>query len=255
MSTTYPGSAVTTRSRFPEGHYVGEVSESKDDQNQDGTMGAFSCRLINNSAIEAAAEPGGKICFVRIPTFVEVKDKRGKSIIFQTSDIEPEDADNEEIPFMLRSAVAQFLQLAAQVGRGSVQEDGGIELDDNLETFIEECRSGEFDGVEIEFIVEHRSYVAKRGPNKGNKVNIVDVSFPLPEEGEGEGEGGEEPEPDEPEDEAEAEPEDDEPAPRRRTAKKASKGRGLVQGAKARSKTAKKTAKKGSGRSTFRRKK
>ncbi len=262
MSTTYPGSAVTTRSRFPEGNYYGEIAESKDDTNPDGTMGSFSFRLIKNTAAnEDTKEPGGKICFVRIPTFVEVQDKRGKSVVYQTADVGPEEADDEDIPFGLRNAVGSFLQLAAQVGRGTVQPDGGIKLDDDLETFIEECRGKEFDEVEVEFIVEHRSYTAKRGPNKGNKVNITDVSFPLPEEGE----GGEEPddpdEPDKPEDKPGDDPDDsDEPEPepeptRRRTTKKAPEGSSLIQGAKAkeRSKTTKAT--KGSGRKTFKRRK
>ena len=183
MGQKFPSSAMDRRSRFPSGHYAGTISESKDDTNEDGTAGSVSFRLINNVAVDADKEPGGRICFIRVATFMEVKDKRGKVQTLLTSDVE--DTDDEKIPFQLRLAVGTFMMLAVALGR-AVNEAGEVEFDDSLESFIDELRDGKFDGVELEFIVAHRQYIAKRGPNKGNVVKVEDVTFPEMEEGEGE---------------------------------------------------------------------
>ena len=210
MGQKFPSSAMDRRSRFPSGHYAGTISESKDDTNEDGTAGSVSFRLINNVAVDADKEPGGRICFIRVATFMEVKDKRGKVQTLLTSDVE--DTEDENIPFQLRLAVGTFMMLAVALGR-AVNEAGEVEFDDSLESFIDELRDGKFDGVELEFIVAHRQYIAKRGPNKGNVVKVEDVTFPEIEEEEGEG-GGTEPEP-----EPEPEPKD---KPRLRKGAKAS---------------------------------
>ncbi len=195
MGQKFPSSAMDRRSRFPEGHYAGTISESKDDTNEDGTLGNVIFRLINNVAVDAEREPGGKICFIRVATFMEVKDKRGKVETLLTSDVE--DTDDEKIPFQLRLAVGTFMMLAVALGR-AVNEDGEVEFDDSLESFIDELRDGKFDGVEIEFIVAHRQYIAKRGANKGNVVKVEDVTFPEPEDEEPEQANAEpEPEPEE----------------------------------------------------------
>ena len=199
MGQKYPSSAMDRRSRFPAGRYAGSISESKDDQNEDGTAGSVSFRLINNVAVDAVKEPGARICFIRIAAFMTVKDKRGREQTLMTSDVGEDETDDENIPFQLRLAVGMFMMLAVALGEAT-DEEGTVEFKDSLESFIDALRDGEFDGVEIEFIVTHRQYIAKRGANKGNVVKVEDVSFPAPEEEEGGG-GETEPEPEpEPED-------------------------------------------------------
>ena len=241
MGQKFPSSAMDRRSRFPEGHYAGTISESKDDTNEDGTAGSVSFRLIKNVAVDAEKEPGGKICFIRIPTFMEIKNKRGKVETLLTSDISPDETDDDKIPFQLRLAVGTFMMLAVALGEAS-NEEGSVEFEDSLEAFIDMLRDGKFDGVEIEFIVSHRQYTAKRGANKGNLVKVEDVAFPEPEEDDG-GEGEPDPEP--------------EPEPEK------AKPRGLARGARARTKAKKEEPEgepedekpQGSGRAKFKRRK
>ena len=237
MGQKFPSSAMDRRSRFPAGTYAGTISESKDDTNEDGTAGSVAFRIINNVAVDAEKEPGGRICFIRIPTFMEVKDKRGKVQTLLTSDIE--DTDDEKIPFQLRLAVGTLMMLAVALGRAT-NEGGEVEFEEDLESFIDELRDGEFDGVEIEFIVAHRQYTAKRGPNKGNVVKVEDVTFPEPEEGESE--------------EPEAEPEP-EPKPRRAKAKRARKPKAEAEAEPEDEAEPEEEKPKGSGRAKFRRRK
>ncbi len=180
---TIPGSVLNRRSLFPEGHFSGTISAVKDDKNPAGTIGSIAFQLINNEQLEdGAKDPGKRPHFVRIPVWMEVKNKKGKTSTLMTSEIDPEDDD---IPFMLSQAVGQLGQLAVCLGQCEVAPDGSIDLD--LEEFIESFRAedgekSDFDGEEVEFIVQHRRYKAKSGPNEGKTMTAVNTDFVVPED-------------------------------------------------------------------------
>jgi hypothetical protein len=256
------GGVVNRRSVFPEGHFQGDITEIKDDENPNGTIGSVAFQLRNNTAIDAEREPGQRPHFMRIPVWMVTKSARGKEETLVTAEVDPED---EDVPFMLRNAVGQFAQLAACLGRATVLPDGGVEFEEDLEAFIEEFRDGEsFDGMTVEFIVSHRAEKKDGKLVKGGRT-FVDTVFVIPEEGEPtpeeeteeeEEETVEEVEEEETEEtEDEEEEEEEKPAPKKKASGKTS-ARSLVKGAKTRQATTKPNgAKKGSWRSKFSRKK
>ena len=176
---TVPGSVVKGRSNFPEGHFLGTIAEVQGNQeSQNGERGFTAFRLINNTAIDAEKEPGGRIHFVNLLTWMTSTNARGKEETIVTSDA---DLEAEDTPFAVRSAAATLSQLALALGQAEELDDGGVEFNDDLESFIEEFNSGRFEGEEIEFIIEHNTYVPKRGPNMGKKVTFVNTTFVAPE--------------------------------------------------------------------------
>lgn len=190
---TVPGSVVNRRSLFPEGTFSGTIKEIKDDKSPNGNIGSIAFQLVDNELIEGDKDPGKRPHFVRIPVWLEVKGKRGKTEVLLTSEI---DAEDDDVPFMLRQAVGQFAQLAACLGQAEVLPDGGVEFADDLEAFIEAFRGdddgSEFEGEELEFVVEHRRYISKSGPNDGKTMTAVNTDFVIPTEEEEEQEKEEE---------------------------------------------------------------
>lgn len=206
---TVPGSVVNRRSLFPEGTFSGTIKEIKDDKSPNGNIGSIAFQLVDNQLIEGDKDPGKRPHFVRIPVWLEVKGKRGKTEVLLTSEI---DAEDDDVPFMLRQAVGQFAQLAACLGQAEALPDGGVEFTDDLETFIEAFRGdedgSEFEGEELEFVVEHRRYIPKSGPNEGRKMTAVNTDFVIPTE-----------------EEEEQEKEEEEPPPRTKKSTKRSKAK------------------------------
>lgn len=153
MGKRYSRSAVQGGGgNFPEGTYRGTIAEIQETQNEEGTWGSIAFQLVNNTAVEAEREPGARPHFVRVTVFGTTQDKKGRDQKVLVADVDP---DDEAIDFGLRKAVSQWLQLAQQLGRATALPDGGVEMDGELEGFIEEFKYGAFEGKEVEFQVTH----------------------------------------------------------------------------------------------------
>ena len=153
MGKRYSRSAVQGGGgNFPEGTYRGTIAEISETQNDEGTWGSIAFQLVNNAAVEAEREPGARPHFVRVTVYGTTQDKKGRDQKVLVADVDP---DDEAIDFGLRKAVSQWLQLAQQLGRATALPDGGVEMDGELEAFIEEFKDGAFEGEEVEFQVTH----------------------------------------------------------------------------------------------------
>jgi len=244
-------SVVSRRSLFPVGEYRGEVTAPAEvseehgwlQYNPEGTIGNINFQLTNNTLVEGETEPGARRCFMRIPVFaeVEVEDDRGRKTkqTYETVDVANDEAmqEDDNVPFMIRDAVATIAQLAAALGVATVTDEGIEDFD--AEEFIEALKRGEYEGSTVDFKVTHRF-------SKKAKRSFEAVDFIVPEPGE----GGEEPtaaaEPEEEETEEVMEEEEETPTP--------TPARKVTRAAPTKAKPAPKAAPKGSGKGKFTRK-
>jgi hypothetical protein len=246
-----PGSVMRRRTPFPAGHFRGEIGEVADATNPDNTNGSAAFQLTGITAVEADVEPGTRPHFVNLLIWMDRTKPNGKTETYQVADVDPTDERLEKDggpPFFCRNAMIQWTQLAAALGQATVEEDGGIEFTEDLETFIEQFRNGDYEGQEVEFIVRHRPEKKDGKVLKGGRT-FTDTDFVVPEAGDADEAEAEEEDAEEEEVPEEVEEEEEKEAP------KPKKGE-LLAKASARAVTTKASGKsKGSGKGKFVRRK